>query len=339
MILVTGATGLVGSHLLAKLLQTERCVKALFRSEDKKNTTKKIFSYYYPENAAAYFSKITWIQADLVDIPALTAAFSGISKVYHCAGLISHDPSDHHILRKTNTEGTANIVNLCLEFSVEKLCHVSSIAALGKEPDNKPITENSIFEHDGKHSAYALTKFGGEMEVWRASQEGLKVVIVNPGIIIGAGDWDSGSGLLFKKVGRGLKYTFPKITGFVAVEDVVGAMIILMQKNIGGERYILVAENLGFDQVLSEIAKNLHKPLPKRGLKSWMIFFGWLFQCCGNVLFGTKRQITRHSIKGLFGKSIYDASKIKKELDFQFSPIKEAVQKTAMHFLKENRWS
>lgn len=335
MILVTGATGLVGSHLLAKLLQTEQGVKALYRSAPKQALTKKILSYYFAENTELYFSKIEWVQADITDIPALNTAFNGVSQVYHCAGLISFDPSDELQLRKINIEGTANVVNLCLAFKVEKLCHVSSIAALGKELSEKPITEDTLFEGDGKHSDYAITKFGGEMEVWRGSQEGLEVVIVNPGIIIGPGDWDHGSGLLFKKIASGLNYYFPKITGFVAVEDVAKAMVGLMQKPMKNNRYILVGENLSFKTLFFEIAKSLKKKTPSKKLRPWMVFLGWIFQWIGNKLVGIKRQVSKESIKGLFETSIYSSSKIKKELDFEFFPIESCIQKTGKLFLKE----
>lgn len=336
MILVTGATGLVGAHLLAKLLQSEQNLRALFRSESKLQATKKIFTYYFGENADRYFSKITWFKADISDIPALTEAFEGVSQVYHCAGLISFDPKDYHKLRKTNIEGTANVVNLCLEFKVEKLCHVSSIATLSKEPNNEAVTENSAFLHNG-NSVYAITKYGAEMEVWRGSQEGLDVVIVNPGVIIGAGNWNSGSGLLFKKIDQGLNYHFSKTTGFVGVEDVVEIMIGLMNKPIKNERYVLIAENLSFITLFSEIAKRLGKPAPSKELKPWMVFIGWLFQYVKSSLFGTKRQITKKSYKTLFETTTYDASKIKKELGFEFRSIHSCVQKTGVVFLKGKR--
>ncbi|HET8839514.1 MAG TPA: NAD-dependent epimerase/dehydratase family protein, partial [Flavobacteriaceae bacterium] len=229
MILVTGGTGLVGSHLLAKLIETEKNVRAIYRSVEKLNIPKKIFSYYFQENTDFYFSKIEWVQADITDIPALTVAFQEITHVYHCAGFISFDLSEEKKLRKINIEGTANVVNLCISFQVQKLCHVSSIATLGKSISGKKINEESYFEQTKNNSFYSISKFGAEMEVWRGSQEGLDVLIVNPGIIIGPGIWDSGSGLLFQKVWKGLRFHFPKTTGFVAVEDVVKTMMMLME--------------------------------------------------------------------------------------------------------------
>ena len=335
MILVTGGTGLVGAHLLAKLAATQEKIRAIFRSEEKKAIAKKILSYYYAEETEGYFSKIEWIKADIADISALTDAFQGITKVYHCAGLVSFDASDEEMLRKINVEGTANVVNLSISSKIEKLCHVSSIAALGKQPVGKSIDEESNFEFGKSHSWYAITKFEAEMEVWRGSQEGLDVVIVNPGIIIGPGIWHSGSGLLFQKIWEGWKYHFPKKTGFVAVEDVAEIMPQLMRNSVKNERFVLVSENVSFETILKNIAVALKKPVPSIALKPWMLTFGWIFQWMGAILFGTKQQIARTAHRDLFETSIYDSSKIKKLFSFNFRSIENSIEKTAAIFLKE----
>lgn len=334
MILVTGATGLVGAHLLAKLLKTEKRVRALYRSKEKQVLTKTILSYYFGEKTPAVFEKIEWDQADITDVPALTKAFEGVTRVFHCAGKIDHDPKNFKTLRKINIEGTANVVNLCLSFKVKKLCYVSSIASLGKPLTRSKITENDFLEHDSTQSVYALTKFGGEMEVWRGSQEGLPVIIVNPGVIIGPGNWGAGSGLLFSKIYKGLRFSFSKTTGFVAVEDVSNAMIALMEKNVQNERYILVSENCTFEKVISKVAQALGKPAPKRKLKPWMVACGWFFQCVGSVFFNTKRQLTRSDIRGLFKSSVYDNTKIKAEIGIYFIPVSEAIEKNGPLFLR-----
>ncbi len=335
MILVTGGTGLVGAHLLAKLVATEEKIRATFRSKEKLAVSKKIFSYYYAEETDSYFSRIEWAQADITDIPALSDAFQGITNVYHCAGFISFDPSDKEILRKINIEGTANIVNLCLSFNIHKLCHVSSVATLENQFPGKPVTEESNFDLGKNHSWYSITKYAAEIEVWRGSQEGLDVVIVNPGIIIGPGTWNSGSGLLFQKIWEGFSYHFPKTTGFVAVEDVAAIMVQLMNSPIKNERFLLSAENLDFKTLLNTIANVLKKPIPTRSLKPWMLSLGWTLQWIGNKLFGIKRQIPKSSNKSLFEVTIYDSSKIKNALSLEFSPIKDSVEHTGAIFLKE----
>ncbi len=334
MVLVTGATGLLGSHLLAGLLFRDYSIKALYRKESSRQKTKKILSYYFPDRFEEYFSKIQWVEADILNIPSLEKAFKGVSKVFHCAGYISFSPVEHKKLFKINVEGTANVVNMCLKYKIEKLCHVSSIAVLGKAEKGK-VDEDSIFEYNSNNSAYAITKFGAEMEVWRSSREGLNVVIVNPGIILGAGNWDLGSGLLFKKIYSGLNYYPPKTTGFVSVKDTVQIMIELMEKPIKDERYILVSENLSFKNIFHQIADSLHKPYPKRKLKPWMVFLGWFFEYVP-VIFGRKRKIPKQAISSLFDKTKYDSSKIQKELGYEFEPISKTIRETSAIYLKEN---
>ena len=242
MILVTGGTGLVGAHLLFKLVNSHKKVKAIYRNERKLSNVKSVFSCY-TDDYESLFNAVEWIQADILDIPELSEVFTGISHVYHCAAFVSFEPDKYQLLRQTNIEGSANIVNLCLSNVVEKLCYVSSIATLGYELNNKSITENTNWNPEDDNNVYAITKYGAEMEVWRATQEGLDAVIVNPGVILGAGIWRYGSGSLFKKTHKGLRHYTSGTVALVAVDDVVSIMIELMNSPITNERFVLVAEN------------------------------------------------------------------------------------------------
>ncbi|MBW2960474.1 SDR family oxidoreductase [Mesonia aestuariivivens] len=332
MILVTGATGLVGSHLLADLLLQESQIRALYRTKSKIKATKEIIKFRLGNEAETLLKKIEWVQADITKVPELEDAFEGIKFVYHCAGYISYNPKHYQLLRKINIEGTANVVNLSLYKNIKKFCHVSSIAALGSELGGKKITENSPRNNEAEHNNYSISKYGAEMEVWRASQEGLPVVMVNPGVIIGAGNFNTGSGILFSKINNKLSFYPPLVTGFVAVEDVTRAMVLLTYSSIVNEQYTLVAESCSFKQVLENIAEELDRPVPDKELKPWMVFIGWLFQYVGRKLFNTHQEIAKNAIKGAFSKSYYDHSKIKKELDFKFTPIKKSISKTAHYF-------
>ena len=255
MILVTGATGLVGSHLLVQLLQENEEVKALFRSEKQIEKVKNVFAFY---NQTRLFDKINWVKGDITDIPSLEIAFENITHVYHCAALISFDPSDEDELRKINIEGTANVVNCCIDFGIKKLCHVSSIAALGTPKEHEiTITEETEWNPEELHSDYAITKYGAEMEVFRGHQEGLEVVIVNPGVIFGYGFPKKGSDVIIQSVKKGLSFYTKGNIGIVSVEDVVKCMVQLMRSNITGERYILVGENISTKALLDFIAEEL----------------------------------------------------------------------------------
>ena len=243
MILVTGGTGLVGSHLLFELTKTDQNIRALYRSTKTIKNVKKVFSYY-TDKTETQFKKIEWVQADLNDLPELEDAFKGIKKVFHCAALISFAPNDYNQLKKVNTQGTANIVNLCISYSVQKLCYVSSVATMGFDPNK--ISEETTWKPEEIKNVYALTKYAAEKEVWRGIQEGVPSVILNPGVILGPGYFNSGSGLLFKIINKGLKYKTNGITGYVDVNDVVKSMLLLMSKKHLNERYIIVGKTLSF---------------------------------------------------------------------------------------------
>lgn len=336
MILVTGGTGLVGAHLLYKLTANGHNVRAIYRATSNLHKVLEVFSYYTTETKAEQlFKKIEWLEADIIDIPQLSPVFSEVTEVYHCAALVSFSPKDYRKLRKINIEGTANVVNLCIDFKIKKLCFVSSIATLGKPiSDKKRITEDLNWNPENSHSDYAITKYGAEMEVWRASQEGIPVVIVNPGIIIGPGFWNSGSGPLFSRIYKGLNYHFPKTTGFVGVADVIDAMVTLMEQNLFNQRYILVSENLSFAKIMKYTAISIDKKPPQKALRKWMIALGWIFQKLGTVV-GIKQQITKADINGLFTTSIYENSKVKSAINFKFTPIQEVIQQTGAIFKKE----
>ncbi len=341
MILVTGATGLVGTHLLIHLAQEQPAIRALYRTETKRDFSKKIFFDYLIEEknysrstVESYFSNIQWVQTSLEDIAGLKEAFQGVHYVYHCAALISFAVEDYKQLRKTNIEGTANIVNFCVQFQVQKLCYVSSIAALGNSMNGNLLDETSEWNPEASNSVYAITKYGAELEVWRGSQEGLDVVIINPGVIIGTGLYSSGSGVLFDKVYTGLAYYTQGSTGFVGVQDVVRTMIVLMETEIRNERYVLVTENLRYQEVLSKIANALGKKEPHKEASEFMLRIYQAMTWIGSTLFGGSAEFSSATVKSLLTESVYDTTKIKTVLAFEFVSIDTVIEKTANHFLK-----
>lgn len=338
MILVTGGTGLVGSHLLLDLVRTGKTVRAIHRKSSDLQAVKNVFSYTLDaKEAEALFMEIEWQEADITDIPSLERAFEGITHVYHCAATVTFDPGAYQKLRKSNIEGTANIVNFCIAKAVKKLCYVSSIATFDKSPGSKVITESSSWNKEQDHSAYGITKYGAEMEVWRGTQEGVPAVIVNPGVIIGPGFWNSGSGEIFRRINNGLKFHFPKVTGFVGVWDVARAMQQLMDAPVQNQQYILVADNLPFNEILKTTAENLSKPAPKIQLKPWMVFLGWISQKTYSFFSRGKQQLTRSDVKALFEETFYRSEKIKAELDFEFEQLDTVISKTATNFKKDIR--
>lgn len=320
MILVTGATGLVGSHLVLHLLEQGKLVRAIYRNEASKRRIERVFEYYQKSDL---FVAIDWVQADITSIPELELAFQNVEFVYHCAALVSFDPNDEEHLRKVNIEGTANIVNLCIDYGVQKLCYVSSIAALGDLKDFETIiTEETEWNPEVAHNDYAISKYGAEMEVWRGYQEGLPVVVVNPGVILGPLFWTDGSGAIYQKVKEGIPFYTSGGTGFVAVTDVVCAMMRLMDSSIAGERFTLVAETRTYREIVNLIADRLGVKRPKYEAKKWMTAIAWRVDWFFGI-FGKKRILSRDMARTLHHVEYYDVAKVKGVLSFDFMPISD----------------
>lgn len=334
MILVTGGTGLVGSHLLLRLVQRGHVVRAIHRPSSKLSAVQKVFSYY-THNSAELFQQIDWVVADINNIPALEIAFVGISKVYHAAAMISFDPNDFDQLLKINVEGTANIVNLCLSHKIKKLCYVSSIAAIGKTLDDSEITEDTEF-NDQNADVYARSKYAAELEVWRASQEGAAVVIVNPGIIIGSGFWENGSGTLFATASKGYQYHPPGGTGCVTVNDVTQMMIALMDSSIEKERFIAVSENRSFKEIMTLFALQLGVAPPKKELKIWQLQLLRILDIVWYMLSRKERRITKNAIESVKQRNYFNSDKISRMLGFRFESIEEEIAFSCEKFKEEN---
>lgn len=333
MVLVTGGTGLVGSHLLLRLVLSKVKVRAIYRSMEKLRLVKRVFSYYQ-KDADSLFDQIEWVQGDILDVPSLESAFLDIEQVYHAAALISFDPRDFKSLRKVNVEGTANIVNLCIHHKIEKLCYVSTIGTIGRSTDGKEATESNDW-NELHTNVYALTKYSAEMEVWRGSQEDLNVVIVNPGIIIGPGFWDTGSGKLFTTVNKGYSFYPPGGTGFVSVTDVVSVMTRLMASTIKNERFILVAENRTYKEIMTSIATAIGKKPPLKELKKWQLEIGRYFDFFKTFFTGKPRTITKNAIYSLLHPESYSSEKVRTVLHFEFEPLEESIVFASKKFMED----
>lgn len=331
MILVTGGTGLVGAHLLLQLTENNEPIRALYRRAETLKKTKHLFSHY---NKQELFEKIEWIEGDILEVPSLELALAGVEKVYHCAAYISFDPSEEEKLRKVNIEGTANMVNISLALGIKKFCHVSSVAALGDLKYNEiVITEETEWNPEKFHADYAISKHGAETEVWRAWQEGLDVVIVNPGLIFGYGFWSQGSGEIFKAVNKGQYFYTKGSCGAIAVEDVADIMIQLMESEISGERYTLVAETISFRAIFNTIADGMHKKRPFIYATPFMTEVAWRLDWFFSKLLFRPRHFTRTMAKSAHKHQNFDNSKIKETLNYTFRDIKAKLKQIAADFI------
>ena len=334
MILVTGGTGLVGTHLLMNLLEEKTPIRAIYRSDQSLEKARKIFSFYNIDWHLV-LQKVEWVKSDILNPEKLTDVFHDVDYVYHCAAMVSFNKKDKHKLFKFNIEGTANIVNLSLEYGVKKLCHVSSTATIGKAANGGVRNEECMWENNKSLSNYSVSKYFSEMEVWRGSEEGLNVVIVNPSIIIGPGDWNQSSSNLFLKVWKGLGYYSKGVNAFVDVRDVSKVMVQLMKSSIKSERFLIIGENLTFQELFNEIANSMGKKLPSIEVKSWMANLIWRIEAIRSFLFGSDPLVTREASKSALNVVKYSNQKIREFLDFEITPIHESIEHTSSIFLRD----
>jgi len=333
MILVTGGTGLLGGHLIYHLIRNGESVRVLKRISSDTSKTKKIFSYY-SDDFEDLFSKIEWVEGDILDFASLLNAMKEVDFVYHTAATVSFQSEDKATLVQTNVQGTENIVNASLQMKIKKLLHVSSIGALGRAGSSGVVTEKSEWNNK-KTSVYSNSKHQAEMEVWRGIAEGLNAVIVNPSIILGPGDWTIGSAKLFATMYDGLKFYSVGSNGFIDVNDVVKAMVLLMESDITGERFILNSENVFYKQLFAWMAQDLNIPIPKYKAGKFLSEVGWRILWLQGLVTGKRSTITRETAETANQEYKYSNEKIKRVVGFEFMPVKDSLSRNAKFFLRD----
>jgi dihydroflavonol-4-reductase len=318
MILVTGASGFLGSELVKQLVANGESVRILVRPSSDIS------------HLASIKDKIEIMEGDILDVPSLEIAMDGIEKIYHSAAVIGYDDSFYDSMYKCNIEGTANVVNVALTKGIKKLLHVSSIAAIGGKP-NDLITEETKWEKNKWTTHYGITKMLAEREVWRAEQEGLEVVVVNPGIILGSSSSENKATVrVFKRIASGKMPFYSNGTnGFIDVRDVARISIQLMNSQIHSERFILINQNLSFKDYFERIAKRLNVQPPKKALNKTLgnvfLFADWM----ASKLSRRKRSFTKEIFKVSMEHFEYSNEKIKRQLDYTFIPFDETIDNIA----------
>lgn len=322
MILVTGASGFLGSHLVQQLSKEGVAVRALYYSTP-------------PTEDLLALPHVTWQQADLLDVFAVEKIMENVQWIYHCAAIVSFDGKDKEALVNVNVASTANVVNAALEAGVQKLLYVSSIASLGRSATQKEIDEQTEWEDSSYNSVYSKSKYLAEMEVWRGMAEGLNAVIINPGIILGIGDWEKGSTKLIQTAYKEFPFYTDGVNGWVAVKDVVAIAQKLMQSNISEERFIVTCGNYSYKEIFSWMAEALHKKPPT--IKAGKLASGlvWRWNALRSFFTGKTATITKETATTAQKQSYYNNQKILTAFpEFTFTPIQETIRAMAVSFLE-----
>lgn len=325
LILVTGGTGFLGSYLIRLLVKKGYRVRALRRASSRMDLL---------QEAA---SKSEWVEGDVTDMVSLEDAFQGVTHVMHCAAISSFHPRDARRLTQINVEGTANVVNLALETGVRKLIHVSSIAAFGRSKERTHLDEQSKWVQSKGNTRYAVSKYLSEKEVWRAYAEGLPVAIVNPAVILGSGFWDAGSPRFFSQIDQGLKFWPVGRSGFVDVRDVAQFMLLLLERDINGERFILNAQNIAYRELFGMIAEALEAKPPSIKVTPLLAEVAWRVEWLKEKLLGLEPVVTKESARSSVSVFYYDNSRSLSMPGFQYRPLEQTVRETAQQYLESKK--
>lgn len=333
MILVTGATGLLGSHVVAQLLEKDIKIRALKRLNSDLSLVKKIVARHF-EDAETVFNRIEWVDADLLNYQSLKAAMNNVDEVYHCAGIVSFRPEDKEQILRINVEGVKNMVDVALESNVKKFCHVSSIASLGRAREGF-VDENCVWEDSKNNSLYSISKYKGELEVWHGISKGLNAIIVNPSIILGAGDWNSGSAELFRTAYKELPFYTFGVNGFVDVNDVARSMLSLMEQNKFGNHYVISAANVPYRELFNMMATHFGKRKPYIPARKFLGGIAWRFFRVVSKFTKSKPLITKETARTANKKHFYSSEKLIRETGFQFRPIERTIAEICFVFKNE----
>lgn len=313
---------MVGSHLLTQLSTGTKPVRAIFRN-------------HIPD-AVKNLPNVEWVNGDILDIIRIEELMEGVEQVYHCAAMVSYHPADRDLIMQQNVAGTANIVNAALSNNVKKLVSVSSVAAIGRLPENQPVDETVQWTPRPGISTYSKSKYLSEMEVWRGIGEGLNAVIVNPSIILGEADWNKSSSAIFKSVYDEFPWYSDGVHGFVDVRDVVNAMILLMESPVSGERFIVSAENISFRTLFDMIAEGFGKKKPSKKVTPFLAALVWRLEAIKSKISGGRPRVTKEMASNALTSVLYKNDKIMEYLpQFRYTPLNESVARICNYFLQQ----
>jgi nucleoside-diphosphate-sugar epimerase len=322
MVLVTGGTGFLGSYIIKQLVEKGHTVRAIRRSNKLPFwIPKKIF-----DNTST--GSVEWIEGDVLDVVSLEDAMEGVDTIIHSAAVVSFAKKDRKEMYQANVEGTANVVNLALEKNVKRLIYISSVAALGRSAGGGHVNEEKKWEESKVNTHYAKSKYKAELHVWRGVSEGLDAVILNPSTILGYGDWNSSSCAIFKNIYKGFKWYTSGINGFVDVEDVAKATILILESNISEQRFIVNGGTWPFKKLQDTIADEFGKKRPAKEAPAFLLNMAWRMEALKSIFTGKKPLLTKESARVAQSKTWFENDKILKALPgFSFTPLEETIKK------------
>ncbi|MCS6824403.1 MAG: NAD-dependent epimerase/dehydratase family protein [Cytophagaceae bacterium] len=322
-VFLTGASGLLGSHVARDLLLQNYSITALKRP----HSDFSLISDVSP--------RVNWIEGNVFDINLLEYIIAQVDYVIHCAAIVSFSPNDKTAMYKTNVEGTQNIVNAIINTGCKaQLIHISSVAALGRKQNSKVIDEENVWENSPHNTHYAITKYLSELEVWRGIEEGLQAVILNPSLIIGPGNWNGGSTKIFKYVYDEKPFYPAGTVNYIDVRDVVTTINFFLKTKFTNDRYIVSADSVDYKKLFDTIAFYFKKKPPRIKTNSFINELAWRVEYIRSLITGSTPIVSKETANISKLSVHFKNDKIKKLSGINFKTLNESVEWTCKNLME-----
>jgi dihydroflavonol-4-reductase len=321
MVAVTGANGLLGSYIVRKLLEEKTPFVALKRKDSDTSLLSDVAS------------GIQWRDADIMDPVSLEEGLQGVTRVIHTAAIVSFNPGRAREVMDINVQGTRHIVNACLEKKIERLVHISSVAALGRQKGQTFLDENNKWIGNPLNSTYAESKYLAELEVARGQEEGLSTVIINPSVILAPADWTKSSAQLFRYVWNQKSFYMDGYMNYVDVRDVADIAFQFLHATVEGERFIASAGKITFYDFFSKVARFFNTKAPAIKPPHFLLYLVARLEGVRTWFTKAEPLITRETVRLAGAEFLYNNQKVRKELDFEFQPIDKTLHWCCQYYI------
>lgn len=332
--LVTGASGILGSYVVAELVKQGETVVACRQAKSSLLPIEKVFALKF-EDWEEQFKKVEWRELDLTSLLSIETALQGIDTVYHCAGFVSFAASDRSKLFQINEQGTANLVNACLALPGIQFCHVSSIGTLNNSEHIGPLNESVFWKSTGKEGYYAISKYNAEREVWRGMEEGLNAVIVNPGVILAPAFWQQSSLELIHKAYKGNRFFTAGQTAYVMADDVAAVMIQLVKQKVFGKRFLVFENNYTYRAVFEALRKGFHYKGRLIEVSESVLKVVAFIERFFSFFIGRDAVLSPSVMRAAFNQQLYSRENLDNTLKHEFIPLLSGISNLCEIYLKE----
>ena len=313
-VLVTGAAGFLGSHIARQLVEKGESVRVLVRASS--------------SNRAIADLPLEYVTGDLRDRASLMAALGGVPRIFHVAAdyrLWAKNPQD---IYDSNAGGTKNLLDAAKQSGVEQFVYTSTVATLAVDRPSLPneTTDAKLEEMVGH---YKRSKWMAEREVLDAARAGFPAIIAMPTTPVGPWDWKptpTGKIIVDFLNGRMPGYVETGLN-FVGVEDCALGHLLVSEKGVHGERYLLGGENATLKQLLDALAGLTGLPAPKLKIPHAVALGVAYAETALSRLLGREPSIPVEGVKIARHMMFVDCSRAQRELGFQPGPLKGALER------------